>query len=141
MPVVRKHLRTKDHGLLLVNDRTGTPLRPDSLTHEVRRLALGAGLRVRASPHLFRHRFITRLFVALIEQHRIQNSDHFRQMLLEGETLRRMVAEWTGHQELSSLDHYIHLAFDEAGTGESRINRHRAREAVESLLLSIDTLT
>ncbi len=112
--IVSKHLKGNDHGYVLVNGRDGSALRPSTLTQEVAKLAAHAGLRSRVSPHLFRHRFITRLFVALIEQHELENEDQFRRALLEGETLRFKVSQWTGHRNLASLDHYIHLAFDEA---------------------------
>ncbi|CAM4429966.1 hypothetical protein CR156_18405 [Stenotrophomonas lactitubi] len=112
--IVSKHLRTGDHGYLLVNGRSGRPLQPGTLTLEISKLAAAANLKTRVSPHLFRHRFITRLFVALIEQHKMENEDQLRQALLEGETLRFKVSQWTGHRNLASLDHYIHLAFDES---------------------------
>ncbi|MEN5100313.1 site-specific integrase [Stenotrophomonas sp. TWI809] len=112
--VIAKHLRSKDHGYVLVNGRDGRPLQSGTLTQEVAKLASQANLRESVSPHLFRHRFITRLFVALIEQHEMETEDQFRRALLEGETLRFKVSQWTGHRDLGSLDHYIHLAFDEA---------------------------
>jgi integrase len=112
--IVSQHLRASDHGYLLVNGRNGQPLQPGTLTLEISKLAAASNLKTRVSPHLFRHRFITRLFVALIEQHKMENEDQLRQALLEGETLRFKVSQWTGHRNLASLDHYIHLAFDES---------------------------
>lgn len=114
--IVRRLLRGKtDHGVFLVSETHGTPFQPDSITHEVRKLAKLAGIEEKACPHMFRHRFLTKLFVALIEQHKIENPDQFRRLLIDGEELKRKVAEWSGHSSIESLDNYIDLAFDEIG--------------------------
>lgn len=111
----RKRSHSVDHGVLLVNENTGEPLVANTITQEVRLLAKAAGIEEKACPHMFRHRFLTKLFVALIEQHKLENADEFRRLLLDGETLKRKVSEWTDYADLSSLDRYIHLAFDEIG--------------------------
>ena len=36
-------------------------------------------------------------------------------MLIDGESLKRKVLEWSGQSSIESLDHYIDLAFDEVG--------------------------
>lgn len=109
----RRRAAGGDHGLLLINGRTGDALLPNTITQEIRRLADAAGIRAKACPHMFRHRFITKLFVALIEQHHFENPDEFRRALIDGEGFKRKVAEWTGHSSLASLNDYINLAFDE----------------------------
>ncbi|MEW5965797.1 MAG: site-specific integrase [Thermodesulfobacteriota bacterium] len=115
-PIIRRKLKGKsDHGILLVNGVTGGPLQPNSITQEIRQLAQAAKIKGKACPHMFRHRFLTKLFVALIEQHNIENTDQFRRLLIDGEELKQKVAEWSGHSSLESLDHYIDLAFDEVG--------------------------
>lgn len=55
---------------------------------------------------MFRNRFITKLFVALIEQHEFENPDSFRRALLDTETIKQKIQQWTGHANLSSLDVY-----------------------------------
>lgn len=139
-PVALRQLgrRAVDHGLLLVSDTTGLPLKPQTLTTEMRLLAKHAGLQERASPHLFRHRFITKLFVALIEQHRVSNEDEFRRLLLDSKVLMKKVAEWTGHKSLESLDQYIHLAFEEVANFSKSYSLVRARQIVDSLAGTLD---
>jgi hypothetical protein len=81
---------------------------------------------------MFRHRFITKLFVWLINQHNIENEDSFRRLLLDGNAMREKVRQWTGHANLASLDTYIHMAFDEAanfGKVETAVNLRRVVES------------
>jgi len=111
-PALRKN-GAKDNGMLFVSSRTGAALNIKTMTNEVQALAAVAGLDAEASPHLFRHRFITKVIVMLIEQHNVRNTDQFRRLLLDSEAIKRKVAEWTGHKNLASLEVYIHLAFEE----------------------------
>lgn len=113
--VRRKRAGKPDHGILLVSEVDGEPLTPGTITQEIRLLRIAAGIEERACPHMFRHRFLTKLFVALIEHHEIENPDAFRRMLIDGEQLKRKVVEWTDQASLQSLDIYINLAFDEVG--------------------------
>tara|TARA_A100000171_G_C2081672_1_gene120019 strand:- start:364 stop:789 length:426 start_codon:yes stop_codon:yes gene_type:complete len=96
-------------------------------------LAKAAKIQEQACAHMFRHRFITKLFVALIEQHEYENGDDFRRALLDGETLKRKVQEYTGHTSISSLEPYIHLAFEEAAKFGTTLDLIKAKLAVESL--------
>jgi len=75
----------------------------------------------------------------LINQHQIENPDHFRRFYLESETLKRKISEWTGHSSLSSLDRYIHLAFDEIGNYKRVFNLVRGSMVVESALGTLDS--
>lgn len=102
-----------DHGILLISGSDGEPLRANTITQEVRQLRIAAGITEKACAQMFRHRFITKLFVALLEQHQVENQDEFRRLLIDGEQMKQKVAEWTGHSRLESLDTYINLAFDE----------------------------
>lgn len=130
----RKRKDKPDHDLLLVSDVDGEPLCATTITQEVRLLAKAAGITEKACPHMFRHRFLTKLFVSLIEQHRATNADTFRQMLLDHETLRTKVAEWAGHSSLASLDAYIDLAFEEIG-GFRRVYR------LSDVAIALDSFT
>lgn len=113
-PVVRRRLKGKaDHGFVLISHRTGMPFKSGSLTQDVRLLRKCAGIPTQACPHMFRHRFVTKLFVALIQRHEIENAEEFRRLLIDGEILKRKISEWTGHTSLDSLDTYIDLAFEE----------------------------
>jgi integrase len=133
--IIKRQLKSKpDHGLLLVNGITGEALHANSITQEIRLLASAANVEEKACPHMFRHRFLTKLFVALIEQHNIENTDQFRRLLIDGEELKRKVAEWSGHSSLESLEHYIDLAFDEVGSYKNVHNLVSAGLAIDSFV-------
>ncbi|HGH5397460.1 TPA: tyrosine-type recombinase/integrase [Raoultella planticola] len=123
----------KDHGYLLISETSGLRLATETLTNELLLLAKAAKIEEQACAHMFRHRFITKLFVTLIEQHEYSNSDDFRRALIDGETLKRKVQEYTGHTSISSLEHYIHLAFEEVTKFGRTLDLIKARQTVQSL--------
>lgn len=127
-----------DHGLLLVNDKTGTPIQPNTITQEIKLLARVAAIPERICPHLFRHRFITKLFVGLIERHNIESVDDFRRMLLDSKILKEIVAEFTDHSNLDSLDPYVHLAFEEVGKFRKTYNLVTATRVIDSFLGTLE---
>jgi integrase len=102
-----------DDDFLLISQTSGRGLRSNTITQEIASLSKAAGIMEKSCPHMFRHRFITKLFVALIEQHEFENPDSFRKALLDTEKIKQIVQQWTGHSDLNSLDVYINLAFDE----------------------------
>jgi integrase len=133
--------RAADDGILLVSETTGRGLKSNTITQEIWGLALRGGVEGKACAHMFRHRFITKLFVALIEQHAIENEDSFRRMLVSTETFKSLVLEWTGHRRAESLDRYIHLAFAEfAGAGATidAVNTLRDAEAAQHHLAQLE---
>jgi len=139
--VIRKTCgKEKDTGLLLISKTTGHGLKANTITQEIATLSIAAGIQEKSCPHMFRHRFITKLFVALIEQHQFENSDSFRRALLDTETLKQKVQEWTGHKNIASLDAYIHLAFDEITNFKSTYNAVRTRNIVQSAKGSLKQL-
>lgn len=103
----------RDHGYVFVNERTGQMLRPNTITQEVFALARFAGLAARATPHMFRHRFITKIFVALIQQYDLHNPSDLRRAVIGIKEIKQQLMEWTGHRSMQSLDRYIDLAFAE----------------------------
>ncbi|MDZ4281327.1 MAG: site-specific integrase [Hydrogenophaga sp.] len=109
----------RDDGYVLISSTKGTGIRPNTITQEIFALRRSAKIEEKACAHMFRHRFITKLFIALIEQHRFETDDTFRRWLISAETFKRQVLEWTGHRSAQSLERYIHLAFNEF-TGISR---------------------
>lgn len=132
--VVRKTIgEMGDAGYLLISETTGNRLATETLTNEILLLAKAANIEEQACAHMFRHRFITKLFVALIEQHELKNQDDFRRALLDTETLKKKVQEYTGHTAIGSLEPYIHLAFEEVARFGKAINLIKAKVAVESL--------
>lgn len=122
-----------DDDYVLVSEKTGRKLQPNSITQEIATLARAAGIKEKSCPHMFRHRFITKLFVALIEQHEFENADSFRRALLDTETIKQKIQQWTGHTSISSLDVYINLAFEEVTHFKSTYNIVNTRRIVNSL--------
>lgn len=72
-----------------------------------------AGIEQQTCAHMFRHRFITNMFIKLIEQYDLENKDSFRNALLDLENLKVYIKEVSGHKNTASLNHYIHLAKSE----------------------------
>lgn len=126
-----------DDGYLLVSETTGKGLKPNTITQEISLLRKEAGIKEKACPHMFRHRFITKMFVALIERHEFENVDDFRRALLDTETMKQQLQEWTGHVNISSLDVYLHLAFEEAAHYKKTYSAISAKRVVESLSSSL----
>ncbi|WP_081275835.1 site-specific integrase [Stenotrophomonas maltophilia] len=136
--VARQHPRVskKVDGLLL-NDRTGRPINSETITGEIRLLRQAAGISEQACAHMFRHRGITKFLVALIEQYEPKSADDFRNLLTDIEALKHKTAEFTGHADISSLDPYIDLAFDEVTDFKKSYDLARASSAIESFKNSI----
>lgn len=106
-----KVLACKKHNTLFVSDATGAPLGAGSITKELGLLRTAAGIEEEACPHMFRHRFITNLFVLLIKQHELNNTDDFRRALLDSQQFMAEVMLWTGHKSFAGVKRYIKLAF------------------------------
>ncbi len=139
--VIRKTVGLQqDHGLVFISETTGKPLRAQTISQEVYFLAKSSGIDEKTCSHMFRHRFITKLFVALIEQHDFENEDNFRRALLDAETMKQKVQQWTGHASLSSLDPYIHLAFDEASHFSKTYNSVSLSRVIEGMTSKVDNL-
>lgn len=102
-----------DHGYVFINERTGQALRPNTITQEIHLLAKAAGIPAVICPHMFRHRFITKVFVHLFEQYEFDSVDQLRHAVMRTEQLKAQLMQWTGHLGVASLDRYINLAFDE----------------------------
>lgn len=136
-PLLRR-LGKPDHDYLFVNSVTGEPLDWDSITQDVRFLARRAGIPHAVTPHMFRHRFITKLFVDLIQLHDLRDIDALRRLLLSTEDLLIKVQQWTGHRSIDSLRVYIHEAFSEVSGLKRSLDLVRLKQAVEALAGSIE---
>ena len=102
----------KDHGFLFISTKTGEPFKADSWTTYLNKWKKELGIKGELHPHLYRHAFITYKLIEIIQQHEdVTNADDFRKHLLNAETFKLQLREWTGHTLLHSLDTYIHLAF------------------------------
>ncbi len=71
---------------------------------------------------MFRHAFITNLFIRLIQRHEMTNSDQFRKALLDSRTFLAEITSWTGQLEPQSVEHYIHLAFRDLSNYTETVN-------------------
>ncbi|MGE8160333.1 tyrosine-type recombinase/integrase [Paraburkholderia sp. NPDC080076] len=110
-PLVRKKLGAEaDHGFMLVSWRTGRPLAAGTLTADLRRLRVAAGIKGKAHPHLFRHRYVTLKLLELIKAHNLTDKTGFKANF-KIPAFAREVAESTGHTSIASLETYIDWAF------------------------------
>jgi integrase len=141
--VVKKTIgKAADHGLFFVSETTGNPLTAETLGGEIYKLRKYAGINEQTCSHMFRHAFITNLFVLLIQRHEFENPGDFRKALLDEKTFKAEVMQWTGHSQASALDRYIHLAFSEvAGYAStmSSVYLIRAQEMFDEKLSQLTT--
>ncbi|MBX7271795.1 MULTISPECIES: tyrosine-type recombinase/integrase [Pseudomonadaceae] len=126
----RKIMRTvykgvKDHGYFFVSATTGRPLTSGAISNEINHLRKVAGIESQVCAHMFRHAFITNLFIRFIKRHQLTNEDDFRRALLDSQTFLAEVISWTGHLTSQSAEYYINLAFrDLAGYTETVSSVH-----------------
>lgn len=140
-PQIRKTCGSaNDCGFFLISATTGRQLNTNTLTQEISLLAKAAGIEEQACPHLFRHRFITKLFITMIEQHEIENPDEFRRNLFEVEQYKRKISELTGHKNLDALTGYIDLAFAERSCANKYMNIAFIRDAVDAASSALKSL-
>lgn len=136
--IIKKKLgKANDHDFFFISETSGRPLADDTFTTEISNLRKVAGIEEQACQHMFRHAFITNLFVLLIERHNFENQDDFRKALLGSEKFKREVMQWTGHKSAASLDHYIDFAFAKvAGYAKTVSSMHliRATEIFDDML-------
>lgn len=112
-----------DAGFLFIGHTTGKHLNVTSLINDFGRLKKLAGINDELSAHMFRHRFITNMFIQLIKRYDFQNQDSFRNALLDVNTLKVYIQELTGHKSSKSLDTYLHLAKSELANMPEIVNQ------------------
>jgi len=150
---LRKHIRlyrnkvikhklgkSNDHDLFFISQTSGRPLTDSTFGSEISALRAIAGIEEKACAHMFRHAFITNLFVLLIERHEFENTDDFRKALLNSEKFKMEVMQWTGHRNMNSLDHYVDFAFAKvAGYAKTLTSVHllRATEVFDKMLFQL----
>jgi integrase len=125
--IIDKTLKKKDHGYLLVAETTGEPYSPDSITNEIRLIRKKAGISEPATAHLFRHAFITNLFVLMIERHRFKDETGFKNQLISDTFFKHQILQLTGQKSLAAVDTYINIAF-------ARANNYTASVSAADLL-------
>ncbi|MEC6744608.1 site-specific integrase [Pseudomonas qingdaonensis] len=138
--VTKKLPKGQDHGILLVSARSGQPIEPNTITQELRSLRIAGGITGRAHPHMFRHRFITKMFVSFITNHEVKDKEEFRSRILNIEHYKRKILEFTGQKKIESLEHYIDPAFDEYFEIDRVGKRVRESLEIESIKRAIAQL-
>lgn len=126
-----------DDGYVFISETTGRQLRPNTFTQEIAAIRKAAGIEDQLSPQMFRHRFITKLFVSLIEIHNCKTEDDFRRAILDTETMKQKVQQWTG-TGLASLDNYIHLAFSEVANFQETTDIIGVERLIDSFEADLD---
>lgn len=130
-----------NHDYLFVSHTTGKPLSIDTITTEVHKLCVDAGVKDKPGhPHLFRHAYITEKLKAIICQYDIANKDDFRKALFDVDAFKLELQQWTGHSNIRSLEGYIDLAFNELSHMEKVYNAIRLGSAVSVTLDRISSL-
>ncbi|KXS54188.1 MAG: site-specific recombinase XerD [Marinobacter sp. T13-3] len=132
--------KANDHDLFFISETSGKPLVDSTIGSEISGLRCIARIEEKACAHMFRHAFITNLFVLLIERHEFENTDDFRKALLSSEKFKMEVMQWTGHRNMNSLDHYIDFAFAKvAGYAKTVTAVHllRATEVFDKMLFGL----
>tara|TARA_B100002003_G_C14157587_1_gene557826 strand:+ start:5129 stop:6553 length:1425 start_codon:yes stop_codon:yes gene_type:complete len=132
--------KSNDHDYFLVSETTGKPIAADLITNEISKLRSIAHIEEQACAHMFRHSFVTNLFVLLIERHEFENTDDFRKALLSSEKFKMEVMQWTGHRDAATLDQYIDFAFAKVANYSrtvSSVHLIRAQEIFDRLLLRL----
>jgi site-specific recombinase XerD len=131
----------KDHGFLFINEHNGEKAFNTVISNDVSVLRKIAGIEEQTCAHMFRHRFITKQFINLIKQYKYENQDDFRKALLDTNTLKQKIQQMTGHKNLSSLDTYIDLAFNEVFNSKSVLNKVAVANSYESFDSQLKILT
>lgn len=132
--IVRKKVKTKDEGFLFISEKTGIQINSNSLGNDFNKFTKELKLENKICAHMFRHRFITNIFINLIKQYDIENKEGLKNALLDLNTLKAHVQELTGHKNIDSLDTYIHLAKSELANMPEILNKidmQREKDGIE----------
>lgn len=121
--VIRNKLKSKDEGCLFISEKTGLQISANSLGNDFNKITKELNLENKICAHMFRHRFITNIFINLIKQYDIENKQGLKNALLDLNTLKAHVQELTGHKNIDSLDTYIHLAKSELANMPEILNK------------------
>lgn len=131
----------QDHGYLFINENNGTKAFDTVISNDVNVLRKLAGIEAQACAHMFRHRFITKQFVNLIQQYKYENQSDFRKALLDTNTLKQKIQQITGHKNLNSLDTYIDLAFNEVFNSKVVLDKMAVANAYDTFDSQLKIIT
>lgn len=125
--------KANDEGYLLVSENTGKAILPVTITNEINKIRKTAGIEENVCAHMFRHRFITNLFIQLIKQYDIQNKDQFRNSLMDLENLKVYIQQATGHKNVNSLENYIDIAKSELTNMDNVVDNLLEERNIEAI--------
>lgn len=129
-----------DCGSLLVSETTGKSLAYKTISSEIFLLRKAAGLEEKACAHMFRHRFVTKTLIAMIEHCDAADKDSFRAALRTRYDLLQRLLQYTGHTSLHSLERYIDLAFVEISKFPALDDQVRMARTVDSALRRLEKI-
>jgi integrase len=130
----------KSHDFVFINERTGKPLTANTVTSEIRDMRTCAGIRGKASPHLFRHKYITDLMKDFIAEFNIPDKATFLETAKKMGALKELVLEYTGHSSAESLEIYIDYAFMDIKEIEALEERVDIKNLAESSEVAVNEL-
>ncbi|WP_421556444.1 tyrosine-type recombinase/integrase [Pseudomonas kitaguniensis] len=120
-----------DHGMLFISERTGKALTGQTLSNEIGHLRKIAGIPHQVCLHMFRHAFITKKILNLMNDHQIRNQDEFRKSLMDVKTFIMEIQVETGQIDPGSVEYYIDWAFRDLASYDETIKsvkHHQIRE-------------
>lgn len=120
-----------DHRQLFISERTGKALSGQTLTNEIGHLRKLAGISHQVCLHMYRHAFITKKILKLLNDNQIRNDDEFRKNLIDINTFIKEIQQETGQIDGSSVEHYINWAFRDLASYDETIKsvrHHQIRE-------------
>jgi integrase len=134
-------LKTKQsHDYIFVDENTGLPIAANTITNEVSEMRKTAGIQGKASPHLFRHKYITDLMKGFIMEFKISDKNAFLDLSKKMGSLKERVLNYTGHADVSSLDDYIDYAFmdvEEMDELEQRVDIQNLAESSDTAIAEL----
>tara|TARA_Y100001960_G_scaffold333998_2_gene443323 strand:+ start:17954 stop:19312 length:1359 start_codon:yes stop_codon:yes gene_type:complete len=132
--------KISDTGFVFINEKTGEAIVPATISNELTILKNESKIEEKVCAHMFRHRFITKLFVKLIKQYNYENLDSFKNALLDVNSLKQQIQQVTGHTRITSLDEYIDLAFKEINNFNEVQDKLKIADIYESYDRNINLL-
>ncbi len=129
-----------DCGFLLLSDR-GTQLEPNTLTQELSNLRKTAGIRGKAHPQLFRHRYVSRRLAQLISEKDFRDKGTVVAYLLKAGAAMQRLLEETGHASVKSLEPYIDDIFMAKNGRLETLEGADLAKLSDSVQVSVEELT
>jgi integrase len=110
-PIIDRSLQGRDHGFVFINIKTGRQLAVGTVTLEIYLLRIGANIKGKAHPHLFRHRFFTMKVYRFIVANNVKDAKQFFELCMQFEKLKIEIMEETGVKSVGTLHRYVDWAF------------------------------